>query len=97
MNRRLPFLMNWIKHRPNSRHVNHYRAQCLIALDQLEAAEALCSKLEGKLEADQWTALQQKLSKARTALADHTHRVESRGATASGDAAAKHACKWQYF
>ncbi len=72
----LAFFDELDQHRPNSRHVNHYRAQCLIALDQLEAAEALCSKLEGKLEADQWTALQQKLSKARTALAD-THRVEA--------------------
>lgn len=36
--------------RPNSRHVLQQRAKALIGLERLEEAEALCARLDGKLE-----------------------------------------------
>lgn len=51
--------------RPNSRHVLQQRAKCLIGMEQLEEAEALCARLEGKLDPPQLDELRAAIVNAR--------------------------------
>ena len=53
--------------RPNSRHVMHHRALCLLRLSRLDEAQQVCGKLEGKLEPEKLRDLRDKIAAARGA------------------------------
>jgi thioredoxin-like negative regulator of GroEL len=61
----LPLLDQLDAERPNSRHVLLQRAHCLVGLERLDEAEALCARMEGKVEPAQLEDVRAAVANAR--------------------------------